>query len=511
MRVALLGLFPRAARTLCSIAVLCLLAVAVPAQAHGAEQTLTILFASHMADMQARAGKSTVAQLGTLLADLRAEHPDLLFFHGGSVLGPSALSSLDKGAHMIGILNLLEPVVMGTGRRDYMHKEDELFLRSREAVFPIVSSNIVDPLTGMQPPGLSRTLLIEEDGVVLGYAALVTPDLDITYIQDRVHAQGGYGLLPGLVGDLRAEGADFVIVSADFAPEDPARALAESGADILLVTDADQPQIILENGSLYAQQGPQRDALFITLTVTPAGGGKAPHVAVSTAESMPLTELDSDADVAAMVTSYTQALDSLMNIPVGVTSTPMDTTTRILRTEENAFGNLVADALREYYGAEISFVNAGGLRGNHSYPAGTVLTRRDLQSELPMHDTSCFMRIRGDVLREVLEHAVSQVESARGRFLQISGMMFSFDASAPAGSRVRNVMINGAPLNPTREYTVGLSTYIGQHGDDFTMLSGICLADAPRSTQEILEIVRVYIMNNSPVAPRIEGRITRQP
>ena len=39
---------------------------------------------------------------------------------------------------MIGILNSLQPDVLGLGRRDFMHKEDELVLRSGEAVFPIV-------------------------------------------------------------------------------------------------------------------------------------------------------------------------------------------------------------------------------------------------------------------------------------------------------------------------------------------------------------------------------------
>ena len=494
-------------RLILLLGILACLVVAVPASGICAEsRNVTLVYASHLADIQRRSAEGGLAELSTLLHGLRAENRNLVFFFGGNALGPSPLSSFDKGAHMIGLLNLLEPTLMGTGRRDFMHKEDELALRSREAVFPIICSNLVDPATGEAPTGLLPTLIIDEGAASLGFAALVSPEIRTTYIQERVTVRGGYELMPELGKKLREEGANFVIVTADYNPVKPGELLTDAGVDVLFyAANRGESSFTRFGDALFVTQGEEDEV--IVLELAPRADDPA-RMAVVETRVLHLHDYAPDPEISTPVAEYAGSLETLMNIPVGVVTTPIDTSRTLLRTSENAFGNLVTDAMREYYGSDVAFINSGGLRGNQQYPAGLTWTRKDLQTEMPLHDMSCLMDVTGEELLSALEFGVDSVETARGKFLQVSGLTYSFDPDATPGSRVRSVTVGGKPLVPDTVYTLTLPSYLATGGDGFTMFSGSCRVDAPRPPQELVELVRVYMNSHGEVGPVVEGRIT---
>ncbi|MDL2272871.1 bifunctional metallophosphatase/5'-nucleotidase [Desulfovibrio sp. OttesenSCG-928-I05] len=486
-------------------AVLCLLLLS-PFHATAAEPAVTLVYASHLANIQQREAAGGLAELSTLVRSLRAERPNVILFFGGNALGPSPLSSFDKGAHMIGLLNLLEPTLMAAGRRDFMHKEDELALRGREAVFPIICSNVTDPLTGEEPSGLFRDISAEEGDAVVGFGALVSPEIRTSYLQERVRVEGGYELLPDIASSLREQGAGMVIVSGDFKPDAPEKLLAESGVDILIYSTGSGDSSFTRYGdALFAVHGKESDVLLIEFAQREGVPG---GLTVANTEVLKLGDYAADPDIVAPIAEYAGSLEALMNIPVGVLTTPVDTTTKLLRTQENALGNLVTDAMRDYYGSTIAVINSGGLRGNQTYPAGTTLTRRDLQSEMPLHDMSCLIDATGAELLAALEHAVDSVETARGKFLQVSGLHYSYNPAAAPGSRIRSVTVDGRPLEPEKTYSLTLPAYLAGGGDGFTMFGGSCRTDTPRPPQELVELVRAYINSRGSVAPKTEGRIT---
>ena len=138
-------------------------------------EKISLIFVSGIAEI--RPGKNDtrggLAELSTLLTELRESEANLLFFHGGAALAPSVLSTIDKGAHMIGLLNLLEPDLMAVAKSEFTHKEDELTLRTFEAAFPLVSTNTLDPLTGQGIEGIYPYQLIRRGSYTLGVMALV--------------------------------------------------------------------------------------------------------------------------------------------------------------------------------------------------------------------------------------------------------------------------------------------------------------------------------------------------
>ena len=60
-------------------------------------------------------------------------------------------------------------------------------------------------------------------------------------------------------------------------------------------------------------------------------------------------------------------------------------------------------------GADVALTNGGGIRGDRTYPAGTVLTRKDILTELPFGNVTVLIGSGADLLA-ALESGVSQVE-----------------------------------------------------------------------------------------------------
>jgi 5'-nucleotidase len=135
-----------------------------------------------------------------------------------------------------------------------------------------------------------------------------------------------------------------------------------------------------------------------------------------------------------------------------------------VRTEETNLGNLVADALLDAgednaaaFGVvppDVAIQNGGGIRNNTLIPAGP-LTELDTFSIAPFPN---FVSVVPDVPRaqfkEIVENLVSRIPLADGRFGQIGGFSFTYDATRTAqvvndagtvltpGDRVRSLVLD---------------------------------------------------------------------
>ena len=74
--------------------------------------------------------------------------------------------------------------------------------------------------------------------------------------------------------------------------------------------------------------------------------------------------------------------------------------------------NLMADAIREAVGADVALTNGGGIRADRTYEPGTVLTRRDIQSELPFGNKTILIEV---TRRRPARRARERRQRGRGR------------------------------------------------------------------------------------------------
>jgi 5'-nucleotidase/UDP-sugar diphosphatase len=102
-----------------------------------------------------------------------------------------------------------------------------------------------------------------------------------------------------------------------------------------------------------------------------------------------------DPEIQAVVDHYQAQFGQELNQPVGTTTVLLDTRRSTVRAGESNVGDLIADALRAAVGAEVALTNGGGIRGDRAYDPGTVLTRKDILTELPFGNVVMLTALSG--------------------------------------------------------------------------------------------------------------------
>jgi 5'-nucleotidase len=143
-----------------------------------------------------------------------------------------------------------------------------------------------------------------------------------------------------------------------------------------------------------------------------------------------------DPDFTSAMSKYDAMLSDLA-VVIGRTDVEMDARTRSNRTRETNIADFLADAFRRVTGADVALINGGSVRADLEIPPG-MLTRREVASISPFDDPIYKLQMTGATLRAALEHGVarSAEDVEPGRFPQVSGMRYKFDASRPVGSRL---------------------------------------------------------------------------
>ena len=155
-------------------------------------------------------------------------------------------------------------------------------------------------------------------------------------------------------------------------------------------------------------------------------------------------------------------------------------------------------------------MNGGSVRADGMLGPGR-LAMRDVLSILPFKNRLIKIEVTGATLRAALEHGVSRsAEDAEpGRFPQVSGIKFSFDAGRPAGQRVVDVKVNGQPLSETRKYSMAITTFLSDGGDGYAVLKNQTVLLTPDQLPFDFEALRRFIATSRAIAPKVEGRVTR--
>ena len=149
---------------------------------------------------------------------------------------------------------------------------------------------------------------------------------------------------------------------------------------------------------------------------------------------------------------------------------------RRVRNGETNMGDFLADAFRIVLDTDICIVNGGAIR--NSIKTG-VFTYNDLLKAFPFGNMCTVIEATGQQIADALEVGVSAYPGEHGAFMQVSGMTFTIDSGVPSGvtldakgnfagvngeRRVKDIMINGKPIDMNGKYTVGGITYVLKDG-----------------------------------------------
>ncbi|MBM3576771.1 MAG: bifunctional metallophosphatase/5'-nucleotidase [Alphaproteobacteria bacterium] len=480
-------------------------AFALPAHAGERIVNLTFVVFSDIYEMAERDGRGGFARVAGAFKAERAKAKNIIVALAGDTLSPSLTSSVDKGAHIIDLLNRVGLDVFTPGNHEFDFGEAVFYQRMSEAKFALLAANLRDA-SDHPLPGFADSKIIDVDGVKIGLFGLTDDEAA------RRSSPGTLKLLPAIetaklqAQALRDAGADLIVVITHSEWQDDLRLMKLGPIDIVL-SGHDHNLLVAYDGRAAIGEtqadGVNLVAIDVEIRVNAEGKTRwSPRFRIiDTADAAP------DAAIAESVAQYQAAVDKALDIDIGVTKTPLDSRKTSVRTQETAIGDFFTDAMRAATGADVAILNGGGIRGNRSYAPGTKLTRKDVARELPFNDKVVTLELSGADLRAALENAVWMIDKDGGRFGQISGARIVVRRDAVPGSRLLSIEIGGKPLDDAKLYKVATTDFLAHGKDGYVALTRgkplISELEGPLLTSVVAEAVE----KAGAIAPAVDGRI----
>jgi len=457
---------------------------------------------------------------------LKSQGKNVLLLNAGDNFQGSLFYTTYKGTVEAEVLNAMKFDAMTVGNHEFDDSEDGLAGFLDKVQFPVVTANVVASAASKIGDRVKPSIVLEVGGQKIGIvgavandtAELATPGPNITIAEDvaKISEQ---------VQKLKGEGVNKIIAlthvgyprDLEFIAKIPDVDVVVGGHSHTLLSNTDQkaegpyPTLVDNPGGYKVPvvQAGQYSKYLGDLRVVFDDSG-----VVKESKGDPIlidSSFKPDEATLKRIDELKAPIEALKSKVVGTSEGPIEGDRKVCRVKECSMGNLVADATLarvKDQGVTIAFANSGGLRS--SIDSGDV-SMGEVLTVLPFQNTVATFQLKGEDIRAALENGVSQIDDGAGRFMQVSGMKYSFDRSKPAGSRVTAVEVKEGdafvPLDPAKTYTVAANNYVRTGGDGFKVFATKAI-NAYDFGPNLEEAVAAYITANSPYKPFTDGRIT---
>ena len=467
------------------------------------DQDLAILYTNdvHCA-VDSGIGYAGVAALKQQLLD---EGCYVALVDAGDAVQGDAIGTLSKGSYIIDIMNKVGYDAATPGNHEFDYGMDRFFELRDMAEFPYVSSNFVDLATG--EPVLEPYTMLAFNGVKVAFVGVSTPltiststpvffqDADGNFIYgfgQKDGASGFYGIVQQAVDDAIADGATYVIalthlgIDAVTSPYTSSELIENTrGIDVVIdghshsTVECERVKNLDGERVLLTQTGTKLNAVGM-LYITKDGS-------MSTGLVTDYTEKDADTEayIAQIQAQFEELLNEVVaksDVDLTIFEPGTDPAVRIVRNSETNLGDLCADAYRYISGADVAFVNGGGVRTDI---AKGDITYGDIIKVHPFGNELCMVEATGQEILDALEMGSRATPEESGGFLQVSGLTYEIHTYVPSSVtldennmfvsvdgeyRVKNVTVGGEPLDLNKVYTLASHNYmLKSAGDGYTM------------------------------------------
>lgn len=446
---------------------------------------------SRIQDTDDRGASEGLAEMTAAVKAVKAKNPATLWLDAGDTFHGMPIITISKGENLVPLLNAAGVDAMTAGNHDFNYGVAQLERLAKQIKFPLLDANVVRRKNGKTV--FKPYKIFKVNGIKVGVFGLSTPETayktNPTNVAD-VEFLNPVEVSKEMIKKLRPK-CDVLIalmhMGVDASSEFTSERIARETDGIDLIVDGHShtalPEGIRVKDTLIVQAGYYEHFL-----------GKATidvenHKIVSKKAEL----LDADEIKAICPTPDKQILDILKDVNtkaekmldevVAHSDKHLSSERLLVRRNESELGNLAADAFRWMANSDIAICNGGGLRAD--LPAGDV-KRRDVMAIFPFGNTLRVAEINGSTIREMLEHSVEYYPASFGGFLDVSGLTFSYDPSKPGKHRVKDIFVNGQPLDEDKTYTIALADFQTAGGDDYTMLKGLKIVGEYGTFDEIL-------------------------
>ena len=440
----------------------------------------------------------------------------ILVDDGDSIQG-EPIGTMTKGEALIDLMNAAGYEIAIPGNHEFDYGMDQFLSLTEKAKFQYISCNFNKEGELVFEPYVIKEL----GGAKVAFVGVTTPktltsstpkyfqnekgEFVYGFFQDET-GEGVYKAVQKAVDDARAEGAEYVIALGHLGNEEECTPWKYSdvienttGIDAFLDGHShDTEQVTMKNKD---GEDVIRSACGTKLACVGycriAGDGKITagvykwNNDTSAPELLGITN-----DMSKAVDKASNALNEKLKEVVATTQVKLTINDpeavdengkpiRMVRRAETNLGDLCADAYRAQSGADIAFVNGGGVRVN--IEAGDI-TLNDILKVHPFGNAMCVIEVTGQQILDALEWGARAVPGENGGFLQVSGLTYEIHtyiespckqdentlfAGIEGERRVQNVLVNGKPIDPKATYTLASHDYmLLNQGDGHSMFGG---------------------------------------
>jgi 5'-nucleotidase len=487
------------------------------------------------------------AYLTAHVARLRAENPATVVVSAGDLTGASPLlSNLFRDEPSVLVMNRLGLDLEAVGNHDFDRGLPELMRLQRAgcslgdcdagtfagASFEYLAANVIDDSTGrtVLPPyairdlggariafigeTLAQTPTVTKMGAVKGLsfedeaatANALVPELQkqgVSAIVLVLH-QGGMQSVGGPYDACQGFSGDLVAI------------LDKLSRDIEVVVSGHTHQAyncVLQGRLVTSAASYGRLLTKIDLTIDPS----AHRVVEKRARNVPITrDVPPDAEVMRIVEAYEDKARTIAGRVVGYVKKTLTGNSRAARSPscETPLGDVIADAMRAATGAEIAFMNPGGIRADlvatHAGRPDFVVTYGDVFDVQPFGDLLITMTLRGAQILALLEGQFGSRQEPR--ILQVStgfSYLYAYDR-AHERAVVSELRLKGSPIDLAKAYRVTVPAFLAAGGDSFAVLKmGEDRKEGPRDVDALASYLgkmsSVATPLDAPPGRRIDG------
>jgi 2',3'-cyclic-nucleotide 2'-phosphodiesterase (5'-nucleotidase family) len=462
---------------------------------------------------------------------------------GDSVGATPPISAFFGDTPTIELMNAMGFSADGLGNHNF--DKGQSYLRSTLiplAQYPFLSANVVDA-NGKTPAEWPPSHIFTFDGVkvgVIGFSNDDIPELTSPAALTPFHVANSTAAVNAEAAKLRSQKIDTIVAIGHLGatagtltnPTGPLLDLADnlSNVDAVIGDHTDFQVVSTRSNGVLVTENRSKGIRFTRVRLVVDTSSKS--VVYKTADFHKPWDIGvtPDAAIQARIDQLNAELAPILNTVIG-------NSTRFIpradacgngqgRTCESLVGNVVADALRTTYGVDFSITNSGGLRADLTCPTTDnpsdfcpaytpppyPITRGQNLTVLPFGNVVVTLQLNGAELKTMLENGVSRMPAVDGRFPQVSGLCFTYDISAAAGSRVTGAVRQAADgsctgaavdLTAASTYTLAENDFMSTGGDGYPNFASRV------TTRNIMDqVVADYITAHTPISPAIQGRIT---
>jgi len=450
------------------------------------------------------------ADLAAYKAHLEDEGYDVILVDAGDFVQGGVIGTLSDGEYPMQIMNELGYDAAVPGNHEFDYGMDTFFKLTGEAEFPYLSVNFTDLRTNENP--FQAYTVIDAEQYRIAFVGLTTPETPTSSRPSNFQDENGnyiYGFLGGddgtalytavqnAIDAAYTDGADFVFAighMGDYVYDDKWSSIAvfEHVSGLTGFIDGHSHSEIIAEGwdkngnDVWLTSTGTKLQTIGQITITPEREVNCELIrkdayTVSTDENS--AEYKAYQEMSDFITGIEEQYNELAGTVVAKTDVELtvndpETGERAVRSSETNLGDLCADAYRAKTGADIGLINGGGVRANIA--AGNI-TYGNIINVQPFGNSLCVVEATGQQILDCLEMGAVHTPEENGGFMQVSGISYTVNTYIPSSVttdengnftgvdgeyRVKDVLVNGEPLDPEKIYTVASHNYMLLNGGD---------------------------------------------